>query len=203
MSEIFECGYGIEKDMEQYFMKIQRNEVLLQMVKDMKRYSAETFEHSVAVAALSGKMGERLGYAEEDIVRLKVAGLLHDIGKLTIPLELLHKKGELTKKEREVMQTHVISGYSLLLPFISDVSILLAVRQHHERLDGTGYPDGISDGITEFAKVVMLADVYDGMTRQRTYRSKSISDSCAKRIMEKEKAGYDSRYLSVFLQSIV
>lgn len=197
-------GYepGIGLDLEEYFRKTQQEKVF-NLLKCMKKYSLETFEHSVAVAELSGQMGQRLGYTEDDIVRLRAAGLLHDMGKLTIPLTLLCKKGELTKKEREQIQTHVLAGYTLLLPCISDVNILLAVRQHHERLDGTGYPDGISKGITDFAKIVMLADVYDGMTRQRTYRSESISEVLAKKIMEKDKAGYEGEYLRIFLKNIV
>ena len=169
----------------------------------LKKYSAETFEHSLAVSGLSGKLGMKLGYESENIICLKAAGLLHDIGKLTIPLSVLHKKGTLMRKEKEVMQTHADAGYRLLLPYINDVRILLAVRQHHERLDGTGYPDNISSGITDFAKIVMLADVYDGMTRSRIYRSEEISVANAKRIMEEDRAGYEMNYLQVFLQKVI
>lgn len=203
MSKIFECRCAIEKEIEEYIKKTQHEEELYGLLEGLKRYSAETFEHSLAVAGLSGRLAEIIGLGKEDLVRLEVAGLFHDIGKLTIPLSVLHKKGTLTRKEKEIIQTHADAGYCLILPYINDVKVLLAVKQHHERLDGSGYPDNISGGITEFAKIVMLADVYDGMTRNRVYRSEKISAACAKRMMEKDHAGYEKEYLKIFLQNVV
>ena len=203
MSKVFECKSEIDEEMGDYILKTGHAEEVYRLLECLKKYSIETYEHSLAVTHLSGDLGESLNYERKDVIRLKISGLLHDIGKITIPLSILHKKGVLLHKEKECMQTHADAGYRLLLPCINDVRVLLGVRQHHERLNGTGYPDKLSTGITEFAKIVMLADVYDGMTRKRVYRSEKISVANAKRIMEKEQSGYETSYLQMFLQNVV
>lgn len=203
MSKVFECRHAIGEDADEYIRKTQHEEKLYGLLEVLRKYSPESFGHSVAVAGLAGRLAEKLGLDKKNIVRIEVAGLFHDIGKLTIPLSILHKKGPLTRAEKELMQTHPDAGYKLLLPYINDVNVLLAVKQHHERMDGSGYPDNISRSIIEFAKIVMLADVYDGMTRKRVYRSEKISEACAKRMMEKDWPRYEGEYLQIFLQEVV
>ena len=176
---------------------------LYSLFKRLKEYSAETFEHSVAVSELSGRLGVELGYGLKDIARLNMAGMLHDIGKLSVPLQILHKQGELNEEEWHEMQKHPEAGYKMILPYVNDVAVLLAVRQHHEHLDGSGYPDGISGGITEFTKIITLADVYDGLTRKRSYRLSEISAASAKQIMFQEQARYDKEYLTLFFEYVV
>lgn len=203
MSKVFECRCAIDKEVDEFIRRTGHEEELYGLLESMKRYSMETFEHSLAVADLSGCLAERMGLDSEDVIRLKMAGLYHDVGKLTIPLNVLHKEGILINGEWELMKKHADAGYRMLLPYVNDVKILLAVKQHHERLDGSGYPDSLSGGITEYAKIVMLADVYDGLTGNRAYRSKKISSRSAKRMMEKDRAGYEREYLQIFLDKVV
>lgn len=187
-------------------LQIRRSgyQIVYQMLKRMKRYSPETFDHSFSVARMAGKLGAVLGYSPEDVCRLNLAGVLHDVGKLSIPLEILHKRGKLDETEWSIMQMHPEIGRKLLCPYISDDTLLLAVGQHHERLDGGGYPTGLAGGeISEFSKIVMLADVYDGLTRKRAYRTKMIDRADAKAIMYADKARYDQTYLQAFLDDVV
>ena len=172
-------------------------------LNQMKEYSPETYEHSIAVSNLAGRIGEVFGFHKEDIEKLRLAGALHDIGKLMIPLEILHKKGQLSAEEWSVMQMHVDAGYKMLLPFVMDADVLLAIRQHHERQDGSGYPDKISHGITRFAKIIMLVDVFDGMTRNRTYRTCNISIEEARRLMLEQKQRFDATYLHPFFNEVI
>ena len=193
MSEIFRGIVGI-KDV---------NDAIYLMMKKLKEHSRETYEHSIAVSKLAGSLGAVLGYSPEDIIRLNIAGMLHDIGKLAVPATLLHKKGALDEQEWELMKRHPEAGYKMLLPYVNDVSVLLAVRQHHERTDGSGYPDGLSGEITEFAKIITLADVFDGLTRKRSYRKKEISAADARKIMFMEKGRYDREFLELFFNVII
>ena len=197
MQQILKCTTGIMEREVQFCN--EREEITFQLLVKLKEYSPETFEHSYAVSKLAGRLGAELGYRPEDIIRLNIAGMLHDIGKIAIPEEILHKKGTLTESEWSVMKQHSDKGYRMLLPYVRDADILLAVRQHHERVDGSGYPDGIRQGITEFAKIIMIADVFDGMTRKRAYRTEGFSEEKAKQIMCSEDCLYDKRCLQAFL----
>lgn len=139
---------------------------MLQLVDDY------IFQHSVNVAVLSGLFGRWLGVPEPQIKELVFAGLLHDIGKTQIPLEILNKPGKLTKNETDIMQRHAVLGYEILKKSgITEPSILESVWEHHERLDGSGYPRGIvGDKVNTNAKIVAIADIYDAMTSDRVYR---------------------------------
>lgn len=132
-----------------------------------------TAGHSLRVTAIAALIGERLGLSERDMYILRTGGLLHDIGKLSIPPEILDKRGALTDDERAIMETHPVEGYRILQAFhhprasaIRDI-----VRHHHEKLDGSGYPDGLAGPqISQFARIVAVADCYEAMTSNRPYR---------------------------------
>lgn len=142
---------------------------IVQLVDD---YS---FQHSVNVAILSGLFGRWLDMQEDDIKRLVLAGLLHDIGKAQMPLEVLNKPGILSRNETDIMQRHAVLGYDILRKSgITEPSILKAVWEHHERLDGSGYPRGITgDEISKYARIIAIADIYDAMTSDKVYRRKT------------------------------
>lgn len=201
MPEILQCHAGMMETKgileKKAFRKVQR------LMKRLKEYSPETYEHSAAVSELAGRFGAVLGYPEADIVRLNLAGMLHDVGKLSVPLSVLHKRGCLDAAEWDLMKMHPEAGYKMILPYVNDVAVLLAVRQHHEHMDGSGYPDGISSGITEFAKIIVLADVYDGLTRKRSYRLDEISEVSARKIMLDEQRRYDKAYLDLFFTVVI
>lgn len=132
-----------------------------------------TFRHSLNVAIIAGIVGKWMFFSEEQLRDLVLAGLLHDIGKTAIPLDILNKPGKLTYQEMTVMKEHSMLGYKLILreKGISN-AVKKAVLQHHERLDGSGYPkELLQNDISQIARIIAVADTYDAMTSHRIYRN--------------------------------
>lgn len=153
-------------------------------LSQLRAHNHYTFRHAIDVASISGLIGRWLGYTGEKLKDLILAGLLHDIGKIGIPLEILNKPGKLTVKEMCVVKQHSCYGYDLLkrLKVTSD-AVNCSILQHHERLDGSGYPFGLSkDKISVFARIIAIADIYDAMTSERVYRRKKSPVSVMKTI---------------------
>ena len=132
-----------------------------------------TFRHSVNVGVVAGVMGKWLGIKGESLKELILAGLLHDVGKTQIPLAILNKPGKLNHSEMELMKLHTAKGADLLNASCRmPDAIIGGVLQHHERMDGTGYPYRLSGneiGLT--GKVIAVADIYDAMTSNRVYQN--------------------------------
>jgi len=134
-----------------------------------------TFEHSVNVAVISGVIGKWMGLTGQNLRDLIFAGLMHDIGKSQVPVEILNKPGKLLPDEMEIMKLHTTKGYYLLreVPQVPLV-IMWSVLQHHERMDGSGYPLHLkADNIHQFARIIAVADIYDAMTSDRIYRRRT------------------------------
>jgi len=143
------------------------------MLKNKDQYSAV---HSINVALFTIFLALRKGYYGQKLEEIATAALLHDIGKLEIPLSILNKKGKLSEKEWKVIKEHPLSGYKKLkeIEGISDL-ILNTVLSHHERLDRQGYPFGLGqDSIPEAARIAAVADVYDALTTDRAYRARLL-----------------------------
>ncbi|HWI50932.1 MAG TPA: HD-GYP domain-containing protein [Symbiobacteriaceae bacterium] len=157
----------------------------------------QTARHSLRVAEISALMGQSLRLDEQRLFILRMGSLLHDIGKLAVPLEILDKPGRLTTDEYQTVKEHVQAGASILEAF--DYSRIGAVqdivRHHHERLDGSGYPDGLRSGeITLLARVVAVADVYDALTSNRAYRQRMSHGEAMSVLRQEVLAGkLDSR----------
>ncbi|MDR2869091.1 MAG: HD-GYP domain-containing protein [Deferribacteraceae bacterium] len=137
-------------------------------LKDFDNY---TFMHSVNVSVLAISLAKRLGFSAKDLNNIGFAGLMHDIGKMGVPESILNKPGKLDGPEFEIMKQHTVKGYNYLKAAnITEESILQAVRCHHEKSDGSGYPDGLMEAqIPKFAKIISIADVYDAITSERVY----------------------------------
>lgn len=147
---------------------------VLQAMKLQERAGEYTFQHSVNVGILAGVIGKWLKYDEPHLERVVLAGVLHDIGKAQIPQEILNKPGKLTREEFLVMKKHTVYGYDMLKDMtVIPEDIRLAVLQHHERLDGSGYPFSLrQDKINNLSKIISVADTYDAMTSNRVYQAK-------------------------------
>jgi putative nucleotidyltransferase with HDIG domain len=133
--------------------------------------------HSERVAEISEHLAIMMGFAEADAERVRIAGILHDIGKIGVPETVLLNKSGLSESEYEVVKQHVVEGKHILMPldFLSD--IIPAVYHHHERYDGTGYPDGlVGEEIPLWARIVQVADTCDAMTIDRPYRKAFSKD---------------------------
>jgi len=127
--------------------------------------------HSDAVARLSVRIARRMRLANQDVERIYLAGQLHDIGKIGIPDAILQKPGRLDPEEYDVIKTHSTVGADILAPIPGMGPVAKAIRHHHERFDGAGYPDGLQgEGIPLWARIVAVADTYDALTNNRPYR---------------------------------
>ena len=163
-----------------------------------------TFEHSVNVAILSGVLGKWMGIRGQELRDLIFAGLMHDIGKSQIPADVLNKPGKLLPKELDVMRMHASKGYYLLreVPQVPTV-VMWAVLQHHERMDGSGYPLKLKgENIHKFARIISVADTYDAMTSDRVYRRRTTPYHVIDELFGQMHATLDPVVCSTFLYHV-
>jgi putative two-component system response regulator len=127
--------------------------------------------HSERLAVYAEQLGESLGFGEQDLQELRIASWIHDIGKISIPESILLKPGPLDAEERRIMQEHPVIGEKICAPLKSLRRILPVIRHHHEKMDGSGYPDGLrGEAIPLKARILQVADIYDALTTDRPYR---------------------------------
>lgn len=169
----------------------------------MRDSSDTVYTHSINVAIISAILGKWLRFSAQEQELLSVAGMLHDVGKLLIPENILLKPYKLTEKEYAVVKSHALKGYNLVKDLPIDNRIKFAVLMHHERCDGSGYPTGVKgDRIDRFAKIIAIADVYDAMTSSRIYRD-SICPFDVINNFEKDGLHlYEIEYIMTFLKNI-
>lgn len=164
---------AIEETVDQLLDEILATRSPILGLAEIRDFDAYTYSHSVNVCIISLLLGMRCELSMVQLRELGVGALLHDIGKIYIPRDILHKPGRLTQEESDLMQWHTRWGYDHLRAY-PDLSLLSALIawQHHERLDGSGYPLGLrAERIHLYSRVVMVADVYDAMTSERPYRA--------------------------------
>jgi putative nucleotidyltransferase with HDIG domain len=177
---------------------------IVDFLHDIKVHNEYTFKHSLNVAIIAGIIGKWLGYKGEQLKELILAGLLHDIGKVFVPQEILNKPGRLTAAEMRIIEAHSLQGYNLLIrtAAISD-DVKAGVAQHHERLDGSGYPLNLSGTeITTYAKIIAIADIYDALTNERVYRRKLTPFSALEIILEELYDKLDPTIALIFIINI-
>lgn len=190
-------------EVDNLFKKADNNIQLLDMMYCMRSYDDLTYTHSVNVALMCHIMGRWLGLSEEDMQVLSLCGLLHDVGKVDIPQEIITKPGRLTKEEFDVIKEHPVKGYKILEKQAIDERIKAAVFMHHEKCDGTGYPKGLKgEQIDDFAKIVTIIDVYDAMTANRIYRKGMCPFKVVEALIDEGFEKYDPKYLLLFLERI-
>ena len=144
-----------------------------------------TCGHSQAVSAIVGKMAQKMGMSMEDVESISIAGQLHDLGKIGVPDYILLKPGKLTREEFNLVREHPVVGVNILGNISSLSRIIPAIRHHHERFDGKGYPDGIKGGrIHVWARLMAVADTYHALTSDRPYRDGMPPDKAMNIIQE-------------------
>lgn len=174
---------------------------VMEMLNCMREYDDVTFAHSISVSLLCRLIGEWMQFPEQELQVLSTCGLLHDIGKLQIPGEIISKPGKLTDEEYNKVKEHPMLGYRLLKDRDLDERVKLAALLHHERCDGKGYPMHIeADKINEFSKIVMIADVYDAMTADRSYRTGMCPFQVLGIMQEDGLQKYDPLLLMLFME---
>jgi HD-GYP domain-containing protein (c-di-GMP phosphodiesterase class II) len=177
---------------------INTDHKLADCLTELKSAHKHTACHSVQVGVLSGIIGAKLGFPEYELSELIKAGMLHDYGKIFIGNQILDKPGKLTSEEYDAIKKHSLIGYDKLKEKnCFSENILTAVLQHHEKLDGTGYPDGLTKGISLYAQIISIADIFDALTTDRPYRKKNTTKEAFKCIVDPE--GRLDKRLTAFL----
>jgi putative two-component system response regulator len=160
--------------------------VLFSLALTIEAKDPYTEGHCDRLSKYSVAMGERLAVSDEILVALRRGGLIHDIGKLAVPEHILLKPGPLTPEERKVMEKHTTEGERICAPLRSFRHVLPIIRHHHEKLDGSGYPDGLKgEQIPLTARILQITDIYDALTTDRPYRQ-ALTPDVAFDIMRKE-----------------
>lgn len=183
---------------------INANDAIAVDISVLKVSDEYTFKHSVDVATMAMIIAKKTGMAREEVYDIGVTGLLHDIGKSKIPNEILNKPGKLTDEEFAIMKHHPIYGYRILEnnEELSD-KIKLGVLQHHEKINGKGYPMGVdAEQISTFAKIISVVDIYDALVTERPYKL-GLSPRDAVEMIMAMTAELDMSALKGFLGSVI
>ena len=187
-----------QKELEKAYM--QTIETLRFVVETRDK---ETRGHSERVSALAAAIAEEMGLPDKDVERIRIAGLFHDIGKVGVPDAVLLKPGKLTKEEFEEIKQHPVDGEKILASYAPFKEMLPIVRQHHERYNGSGYPDGlIGDEISLGARITAVADCFDAMISNRVYRKGLSFEVTMEQIVEGKETQFDGQIVEVLLRLI-
>jgi putative two-component system response regulator len=175
--------------------------IILTLAVAMEARDPYTKGHSTRVSKLSTDFVSFLGLGEEDKKEMNKAGILHDIGKICLSMSLLNKPGPLTREEVEMIKTHTLLGEELCRPLFSMKKILPAIRHHHERWDGKGFPDGIGGrDIPLMARILSIVDSFDAMVSVRPYRDRrSVKVTLETMQIEQHNGQWDAELLSYFM----
>ncbi|WP_242954759.1 HD-GYP domain-containing protein [Desulfitobacterium chlororespirans] len=161
------------------------------------------YTHSIDVALLSLMMAMESGVSQELLWDLGVGGILHDVGKLLIPKKIIQKRTDLSDIEKEILQQHCELGVECTVDSAFPILSQDIIAQHHERLDGSGYPNQLQEGqINEYVKIVMIADAFDTITAGRPYR-KTVGVEEALAYLEDQEGAFSRKYLEILKNILV
>ena len=187
------------KRLEQQLTEFENSAVCaLSMLLDLK--DLKTGMHATRLAEWAVRAGEQLDLSESELHDIENASLLHDIGKIGVPEEILQKPGRLTSEEYEIVKKHSEFGWAILrkIPSLADTSLL--VLHHHERMDGKGYPGGLEAGqIPLGARIVAVVDAFDAMLSSRSYRDGLGITEALRRLRESAGTQFDAQIVRLFI----
>ena len=182
---------------------VDRNPDALLCLTKIREKDDYLLEHSLNVAILLANFANYLGMSEDEVQDLSYAGFLHDLGKIKIPDEILHKPGRLTDSEMEVMKGHVKHGVDYLKSTEIAPPLIQAISEHHERLDGLGYPAGTKgDDISQAGRMLAIADMYDALTADRVYKSGMSSQKAFSILMSDAPTRLDQSLVQQFIKCL-
>jgi len=203
---------AIAVDSAKMFSELQRSNIELSLAYDaaieglsraLDLRDKETQEHTLRVADITAKLAVRLGVEQSTLIHIRRGSILHDVGKLAIPDQILFKPGPLAKEEWEIMRRHPDLAVELLSPVSYLEQALEIPHWHHEKWDGTGYPDGLGrEDIPFAARLFALADVYDALLSRRPYRSAWSKGDVVRYIESESGKHFDPRILPEFLDLV-
>lgn len=199
-SDIVSLGLTTQKLID----NLATNEDIFVNITDMKMYDDYTYHHSLSVAIMAIAIGLEMGFDNHMLNEIGTAGLLHDIGKMSIPIDIINKPAKLTPEEFELVKQHpVFAAKHLGDRKIVSENIYYAILEHHERVDGTGYPYHLKgDSIHPYARILAVADVYDALTSNRPYRVPSPPNEAIEYIMGGVGSHFDENVVKAFLHKV-
>ena len=169
-------------------------------INNLKSYDEYTYHHSLSVAVLSVAIGQTLGLGGTELRKLCRCAILHDIGKIFVPIELITKPGKLDLKEFDTVKDHALRGGQYLKNgTIGSTDLWIGIMYHHEKVDGTGYPRGLKKNeIPLFSRIISVADVYDALTSLRPYRSPMTPCGALEVVMSEAGTSFDIDVVQAF-----
>jgi len=194
----------VENVVSKMVKSIFRNQDALLSMGRLKKIDEYTYMHSMSVGVIMIAFGKHLGFDKETLQKVGVGAMMHDIGKMHVPQELLISDKKLDDNEYEIMKEHVVHSRSILekTDGIPPISIQIA-SQHHERIDGSGYPDGLKgDEISKFGRAAAIADVYDAMTSKRNYQQRFEPTEVLRKLFEWSEHFYDRQMVQQFIRCV-
>jgi HD-GYP domain-containing protein (c-di-GMP phosphodiesterase class II) len=194
----------VEEVRETFFQELNTNHNIMGCVNKVKTIDEYTYIHSMNVGMLSVLIGKWMKLDEKTLEKLFLTGILHDLGKYKVDLEVLNKRGRLTPKEYELVRAHVQYSYEMVKEMEGiDDEIIRGVHEHHERIDGSGYPQGLKgDEISLFGKILSIADTYDAMISERVYKAKHTPFFVMETLIKEGIDKLDTSILLTFLKNI-
>ncbi|MDR1605418.1 MAG: HD-GYP domain-containing protein [Gracilibacteraceae bacterium] len=183
---------------------LANNQGVLINIGDIKSYDDYTYHHSMSVSILSIAIGVALGIPRFKLNKLGQCAVLHDIGKIFVPIEIINKPGKLTPAEFLEIKKHPLHGYSYIKEHsIGSPDIGEIICNHHEKIDGTGYPRGLKGrDIHLYSRIISVADVYDALTSQRPYRTPSPPSEALEFIMGACGTAFDYEVVQAFVAKV-
>lgn len=178
-------------------MFIDTVKVLANAIEVKDRY---TKGHVDRVTDYSVAIAKKMNFDKNDLEKIKIAAALHDIGKIGVPDEILNKPAKLTEEEFDIIKLHPLKGYEIIkdIPALRDISV--HVRQHHERIDGKGYPEGLkNEEISLEARIISVADAFDAMTSDRPYRKGMSLKQAVNILLDNKGSQFDEYVVNIFL----
>jgi len=181
-----------------------KNDILNLITKSLFDQNSVEQNHAESVSQWCGRIGLALGMDASDIKELSMAGLLHDIGKIAIPESILMKNGTLTESEMVDVRRHPEIGYQILRSVSEFANIAQFVLNHHERMDGSGYPRGLKgDDIPMQSRIIAIAEAYDSIVRKLPYRKPRSKDAAIEELSCHAGTHFDAEILSVFIEKVL
>lgn len=185
------------------YVETQSEAVLISLARSIESRDPYTDGHCDRISDYAVRLGRMVGLGEEDLRALSVAGTLHDLGKVAVPDSILLKPGPLTAEERAILQQHPVVGEHICSPLKALSRVLPIIRHHHERMDGSGYPDGLrKHQIPITARIVQTVDIYDALTTDRPYRQAMSRDQAIEMMREEVRCAWADGELVALLENM-